>query len=222
MQPVRFGNYLFYQSEFKISSDNVLFFNFVKLPKKGVAVELGAGFGLGTVILAKRYPQTEIIAVEYQRELYDLLVKNLQLNGVKNVKPLLCDVRRIEKCLKPQIADAVYSNPPFWRKEYLTPETSKGEVYIKANYEVETTYLDFLRGAKYLLKSSKSFFFMFETQRLDKILCDLRRFKFQPKELQLVYPNKNKPSHVFFIRSVLGGKEGFLKVLPPLFGEDLG
>jgi tRNA1Val (adenine37-N6)-methyltransferase len=218
MQPVRFKNYLFYQSEFKISSDNILFFDFVRLPKRGTAVELGAGFGLGTVILARRYPQTEIIAVEYQRELYELLLKNLRLNDVKNVKPLLCDVRKIEDCLKPQIADAVYSNPPFWRKEYLTEETKKGEVYIKANYEVETSYTDFLKAAKYLLKSSKSFFFMFETQRLDSILCDLKRLKFQPKELQLVYPNNKKPSHVFFVHSVLGGKEGFLKVLPPLFG----
>ena len=216
---VEFRGFKFYQAEFKISSDNALFFDFVKLPKRGTVVELGAGFGLGTVLLAKRYPEVQIIALEYQPQLFELLKKNLTLNGVKNVKPLLCDVREIEKCLSPQIADAVYSNPPFWRKEFLTEKTSKGEVYVKANYEVETTYEHFLRAAKYLLKSSKVFFFMFETARLDEVLCRLRELKFSPRRLQLVYPKPKKFSHVFFAESVLGGKGGHLKVLPPLYSS---
>jgi tRNA1(Val) A37 N6-methylase TrmN6 len=152
------------------------------------------------------------VAVEYQKPLYGLLLKNLQLNGVENVKPLLCDVRQIEKCLKPQMADAVYTNPPFWRKEFLTPQSKKGEVYIKANYEVETTYRDFIRAGKYLLKSSKDFFLMMDTPRLDEVLCTLREFKFSPKELLLVFPKRDKPSHVFFVKSTLGGKGGNLKV----------
>ena len=209
---VSFRGYKFYQCEFKISSDNALFFDFVKLPKRGIAVELGAGFGLGTILLAKRYPQTKIVAVEYQKPLYELLLKNLQLNGVTNVQPLLCDIREIQKCLKPQIADAVYSNPPFWRREFLTPQTKKGEVYVKANYEVETSYKDFVRVAKYLLKSSKEFFLMMDSPRLDEVLCTLREFKFVPKELLLVFPKRGKPSHVFFAKSTLGGKEGNLRV----------
>jgi len=212
----------FLQNEFKASSDNLLFFKeFVKLPLRGVAVELGAGFGLGTVYLAKRYPQTEIVAVEYQKPLYDLLLKNLELNGVKNVNPLLCDVRKIERCLKPQIADAVYSNPPFWRKKFLK-DANKSEVYIKANYEVEADYKDFLKSAKYLLKSSKSLFFMFETPRMVEVICKLKSLKFTPKRLRLVFPKKGKSSHVFYIESVLGGKEGHLKVEEPLYSTPLG
>ena len=209
---VSFRGYSFYQGEFKISSDNALFFDFVRLPKRGVVVELGAGFGLGTILLAKRYPQTQIVAVEYQKPLYELLLKNLLLNWVTNVTPLLCDVRKIERCLEHQMADAVYTNPPFWRKEFLTPQTKKGKVYIRANYEVETTYRDFIRAGKYLLKSSKEFFLMMDTPRMDEVLCTLREFKFTPKELLLVFPKGGKPSHVFFVKSTLGGKGGNLKV----------
>ena len=209
---VEFRDLKFYQSEFKISSDNALFFDFVRLPKGGVAVELGAGFGLGTVLLAKRYPNTQIVAVEYQKPLYELLLKNLSLNGVENVKPLLCDVREIERCLPPQMADVVFSNPPFWRREYLNPSTKRGEVFVKANYEVETEYTHFLRAAKYLLKSHKEFFFMFDSKRLDEVLCRLRELKFAPLELRLVFPTEGKFSNVFFVRSKLGGKGGDLKV----------
>lgn len=212
MEKVKFGEFYFYQSEFKISSDNVLFFEFVKLPKRGVAIELGAGFGLGTVILAKRYPQTQIIAAEYQKPLFELLKRNLELNGVKNVKPLLCDIRKIESCLKPQRADVVYSNPPFWRREFLTENAKKGQVYIKANYEVETEYRDFVRAAKYLLKSYKDFFLMMDTPRLTSVLNTLREFKFQPYELKFIFPKRGKPSNVFFVRSRLGGKGENLKV----------
>ena len=202
----------FWQGEFKASSDNLLFFKeFVKLPKRGTVVELGAGFGLGTVLLAKRYPQTKIVAVEYQKPLYELLLRNIALNRVENVEPILCDVRKIEECLKPQVADAVYSNPPFWRREFLK-STAKGEVYIKANYEVETSFKDFLKAAKYLLKSTKRLFFMFETPRLVEVLCELKALKFSNKRLMFVFPKKGKSSHVFFVESVLGGKEGHLKV----------
>jgi FkbM family methyltransferase len=219
--PVKFGNYLFYQDEFKISSDNVLFFEFVKLPKRGTVVELGAGFGLGTVLLAKRYPETQIVAVEYQPALLELLKKNLALNGVENVKPLLCDVRKISRCLPPRVADAVYSNPPFWRREFLKEKTSKGEVYIKANYEVDTPYERFLEAAKYLLKSNKVFFFMFESARMDSVLCRLRDLKFAPRRLQPVYPKPGKVSHVFFVESVLGGKFDHLRLLPPVYSTEV-
>jgi len=215
---VEFQGLKFLQGDFKISSDNHLFFQFVRLPKGGTAVELGAGFGFGTIILAKRFPDTEIFAVEYQQELFKLLIKNLALNKVKNVRPLLCDIRKeIEDCFPKQFADTVYANPPFWKKEFLTEESKKSKVYILANYEVETTYKDFIRAAKYLLKSSKSFYLMMDTPRLVEVLESLRLYKFQPKELQLVYPNKEKPSHVFFVRSVLGGKGEGLKVLQPVY-----
>ena len=219
VKKVKFGNLTFYQTEFKISSDNVLFFEFVRLSKRGVAVELGAGFGLGTVLLAKRYPQTEILALEYQEELFELLKLNLELNSVRNVKPILCDIRSIENCLKPQIADVVFSNPPFWRREFLTEETKKGEVYIKANYEVETEYTDFVKAAKYLLKSSKDFYLMMDTPRLFEVLKNLESFKFRPLELKLIFPNSRKPSHVFFVRSRLGGKGGNLKVFQYTYSQ---
>ncbi len=211
IKKVSFRGFTFLQTSFRISSDNVLFFDFVKLPKKGTAVELGAGFGLGTILLASRYPQVEIVALEYQKELYDLLLENLKINRIGNVKPLLCDVRGIEDCLPSQIADAVYSNPPFWRKEFLK-DHKKDPIYVKANYEVETELKDFIRAAKYLLKSSKRFFLMFETPRLVETLCLLREYKFAPKRLKFVFPSQDKPSHVFFVESVLGGKGGFLKV----------
>jgi len=128
---VEFQGLKFLQGDFKISSDNHLFFQFVRLPKGGTAVELGAGFGFGTVILAKRFPDTEIFAVEYQQELFKLLIKNLALNKVKNVRPLLCDIRKeIEDCFPKQFADTVYANPPFWKKEFLTEESKKSKVYI--------------------------------------------------------------------------------------------
>jgi len=217
VRKVRFGEFVFLQGPFKISSDNALFFDFVRLPKGGRVFELGAGFGLGTIVLAKRHPDTKIVAVEYQRELFELLKENLKLNGIKNAEPILCDVRRIEKCFKPQEADAVYSNPPFWRREFLTENTSKDPVFVKANYEVETSLTDFVRAAKYLLKSSKRFFLMFETPRLVETLETLKEHKFVPKRLRFLHPNGRKPSHVFFVESTLGGKGGHLKVEPPLY-----
>ncbi len=213
--PIKFGQFLFLQRNFKISSDNVKFFEFVKLPKRGVAVELGAGFGLGTVMLAHRYPHTTIYAVEYQKSLYELLLKNLELNKVSNVKPVFCDLREIKKCLPSQIADVVYCNPPFWRKEFLNPSTKKGKEYIYANFEVDTTYRDFVEAALWLLKSYKRFFLMMDTPRFLEIVDFLRSKKLYPKRVKFVFPAKGKKSHVFFVESFLGKPTKELEVLPP-------
>jgi len=215
-EPITFEGLKFFQSSFKVSEDNADFFRFVEPPKRGVLVELGAGFGLGTVMLAKRRPRLRIVAVEYQPELVKLLRKNLELNGVKNAEVLPCDIRKVKDCLPPDFADAVVSNPPFWRREFLTPEAKKDEVYKRANYEVETPFGAFLEAAKYLLKSSKPLFFMFESARFDEVLKKLGELKFAASRVRFVHPTPYKASNVFFLKAVLGGRGGHLRVEPPL------
>jgi tRNA1(Val) A37 N6-methylase TrmN6 len=63
---------------------------------------------------------------------------------------------------------------------------------------------------------------MFETARLVEVLETLRVFKFSPRRMRFVYPNRRKPSHVFFVESVLGGKGKNLKVEQPIYSTPSG
>jgi len=59
----------------------------VKLEKRDkVVVDVGAGVGDFSILAARRLPRSEIRAYEPDENRFNLLVKNLELNGVKNVR----------------------------------------------------------------------------------------------------------------------------------------
>jgi 2-polyprenyl-3-methyl-5-hydroxy-6-metoxy-1,4-benzoquinol methylase len=62
--------YLYVFSVFKINTlrydkkENQFFFFMDQLPEKGTVLDVGANIGIMSVPLAKRFPQTQVIAIE--------------------------------------------------------------------------------------------------------------------------------------------------------------
>lgn len=53
-----------------------------------VVVDIGANFGLTSLYLAKKHPNIRVIAMEPVPSTYDLLVENLRINQISNVRPV--------------------------------------------------------------------------------------------------------------------------------------
>ena len=53
-----------------------------------VIVDIGANIGISTLYFRSKYPKTEIICIEASPINYDTLLKNIELNNVKNITPL--------------------------------------------------------------------------------------------------------------------------------------
>ena len=56
--------------------------------RASVFVDVGAHYGFFSVLAASRHPKLRVIAAEPARENFDILARNAQLNGLKNVEAL--------------------------------------------------------------------------------------------------------------------------------------
>ena len=91
-----------------------------KQVKQGeVVVDMFAGVGPYSILIAKRQPQARIIAIDINPEAYNYLEENILLNGVADrVTPLLGDSKQFSGKLG-GAADRIIMNFPSAAKEYL-------------------------------------------------------------------------------------------------------
>ena len=88
---------------------------FLKDRETPVVVDLCSGSGCIAVSLARLLPSAAVYAVEKSEAAFDYLKRNIGLNGVNNVTPVLGDVSD-SGCLDIKSADLILSNPPYVRR----------------------------------------------------------------------------------------------------------
>ena len=90
-----------------------------------------------------------------------------------------------------------------------------GDAMAIARHEVLCSFDDVARSAAALLKPGGSFFLVHRPFRLAEIFETLKKYKLEPKCMQLVYPFADKEPNMVLIESTRGGRSG-MKVLKPL------
>lgn len=113
-------------------------------------VELGAGQGVVSLCVATRFATSRVVAVERQDSLYELLVRNIEENGLGDrVEPMHADLRDFRELFDPHSAELVLCNPPYYR--HGERRMSEDAERAAARHEVEGTLADFVRAAQYVL-----------------------------------------------------------------------
>jgi len=87
-------------------------------------VVMFAGVGPFAIEIAKRVPSAKVIAIELNRYAYKYMLRNIQLNKVKNVKPVLGDVKRVAREYR-NFADRI-----------VMPLPKESHSFLDAAYEV--------------------------------------------------------------------------------------
>ena len=89
-------------------------FDFLKKKNDPIVFDLCSGSGCIAISVAKLCPNSTVYAVEKSDDAFNYLMKNIELNGVKNVKAVKGDV--FDKMSLSGIApDLILSNPPYIR-----------------------------------------------------------------------------------------------------------
>lgn len=89
-------------------------FDFLKKKNDPIVFDLCSGSGCIAISVAKLCPNSTVYAVEKSDAAFNYLMKNIELNGVKNVKAVKGDV--FDKTILFGIApDLILSNPPYIR-----------------------------------------------------------------------------------------------------------
>ncbi len=196
--------------------DSVLLANFVKSESnKNEIVDLCSGSGVIPVIISQKKKCGTIHAVELQKEMYNLLEKNIVNNALER-KILPYNVNLKEFRLNKKV-DIVVCNPPY--KKMGTGIANDNDVKFIARHEKECTLEDVFKCASSLLKQRGKLYLVHKPDRIVDLLSVARKYKLEAKTLRLVYPTiESSPSIVLVEYVYCGGNE--LSVLPPIIEYD--
>lgn len=196
--------------------DSVLLANFVESnSSNNVIVDLCSGSGVIPVILSQKKKFKQIYGVELQKEMYELLKKNISINSLE--KEIIAINLNIKEFRLESKVDVVVCNPPY--KEVGTGVQNENKVKYIARHEKECTLEDVFGCAKAILKQRGKLYVVHKPQRLSDLISIARKYKLEPKNIRFVFPKVNsKPSIVLIEYVYCGGNE--LNILPPLIEYD--
>ncbi|MBI5640990.1 MAG: tRNA1(Val) (adenine(37)-N6)-methyltransferase [Nitrospirae bacterium] len=205
---------------YRFSVDALLLACFVNVRYLKEIADLGAGSGVIGMLLAKRYPQANVLLLELQESLFGLAERNVSLNGLDDrVKVVLADIKDVGTILPKMSYDLVVSNPPF--RKPSSGRLSLGEEKAVARHELRLKLPDLAESASYLLRARGRFRMIFHPERIVDAFGTLRKNQLEPKRIRFVHNDMRAVSKIVLIEAVKGGSPG-LKIEKPLiiYGHD--
>lgn len=208
---------LYQDSEmFNFSIDSILLPNFVTLNKNIKKVlDIGCG-NLPVSLILTTKTKAKITAVEIQKDVYNIALKNLILNKLEDKIELINDdICNLYKEIPTETFDVVVCNPPFFKID-LKSHLNKNDYKTIARHEVNLNLDDLFKISKKLLKNNGIVTIVHRPERLIDIISTMKKYNIEPKKLQFVYPKKDKDANILLIEGTKNGKSG-VKIMPPLF-----
>jgi tRNA1Val (adenine37-N6)-methyltransferase len=200
---------------YRFSVDALLLEHFISAKRLKKGIELGAGSGIVSILLARRLRHLKIVAVEIQKTLAERAGRNVSLNNLDDsIEILEKDIRELKKVFPANAFDFSFSNPPF--RKTKTGRLSVFEERAVARHEIEITLPDLIKTASYLLKHSGKFFLIYHPFRLAELISLLQKSRLEPKKMRFVHSKAGGEAKMVLIEAVKGSGT-WLKVAPPLY-----
>jgi tRNA1Val (adenine37-N6)-methyltransferase len=200
---------------YRFSVDALLLAEFVSLGPDDAVVDLGAGCGIISLLLARKAAVRCIVGLELQGELVCQAKRNVQLNGLeKRIAVIQGDLRALP--LAPGCADVVVCNPPYrkGRSGRINPDPDKAI----ARHEIAMRLPDIMTAGKTLLKTGGKLALIYPANRLAEVVSSMRSRELEPKRLQVIFPDSESYGKLTMVEGRLGGNPD-LTILPPIFGQ---
>ncbi len=196
-------------------TDAFLLASFIKAQKSGVALELGGGTGIISLLCASREKFKTVYCAEIQEDFADIITRNASLNGLSEKIVTVCDdIRNIKSTTIGCEVDAVFSNPPYMKVD--SGKRNEHDEKFIARHEVFGDIGDFCACAKRVLKHGGSLYCVWRPDRLIDLLCAMRENNLEPKEMCFVHANTQAAPSMVLVRAKKGASPS-VKVYEPLF-----
>lgn len=204
------------KTNYRFSSDSVLLSNFAKCGSKDNVVEFCSGSGVISILLNEKCHPKTIVGFEIQKELYDMSVKSLKYNGIKNISFVNEPLNLAGTKITQGSIDVIICNPPYYE---VDPHKQINPKYKITKYETSTNLDDIFKTANQILKYGGKFYMVHIPERLQQILTTASKYLFQCKKINFVYPSQTKNlSHLVLLMFTKGGNRG-LEVPKPIILE---
>ena len=194
----------------RFGTDSVLLADFSRVRKSEKVVDMGAGTGVISLLLAAREPECSITAVEIIPEMARMAEKSVLLNHLeKNITVLEGDARNISDRTGHEFADVVVTNPPYLQTGHGL--TSPDPIRAAARGgENSCGIREWIQACSKVLKNGGRLYLIFPASDLPALLAALQAFHIEPKRIRGVAANETAPAKRVLVEGKKNGNPGLL------------
>ncbi len=204
---------------YRFSIDAVILAHFAATAASRQVVELGAGCGVVSLILARLCPQAQIRGIEIQAELAALAQQNCDDNKMADRVRIDCgDIKQLRpgKHLAP--VDWVVCNPPYYA--HGGGRINAGSQKAISRHEICATLRDFLQAGYRMLNISGRLTMIYPAARTVDLMVCLRSVGLEPKIVQPVCAQAGQDARLILVQAVKGGRAQLKWVFPLVIYDD--
>lgn len=200
---------------YRYSIEPFLLADFVHLSPACRVLDVGTGCGVIPLLLATRGETEEIVAIEIQKNLYDLAVGNVLNNGAKNrVRLIHDDFINLKPGAINGLFDIVISNPPY--RKLNTGRMNPNREKAVARHEVSMNLESLSAGANDFLQEGGTFTLAYPPMRLTEVLEQLCSHKLFPARLRFIHGSQSAEARIFLVEAIKGQRSDCV-IDPPLY-----
>jgi|ERR1700674_608088 len=199
---------------YRFSVDAILLGRFARARRRDRVLELGAGCGVISMMLAALYGPREVVALEIQPAMAVLIARNARLNSLAQVSAVCADLReRNIAGLKPGSFDLVVANPPYRARHTGRESPNPGRRIARGS--AEGSLADFIGAAARYARFGATIAIVFAASRSAELIALMRAHALEPKRIRFVHPRLELPATTILIAAAKGGGVE-VKIEPPL------
>jgi tRNA1Val (adenine37-N6)-methyltransferase len=199
---------------YRFSVDSILLARYARPRRQIRILELGAGCGVVSVVLAALHQPKEAVAVEVQPPLAAMIEHNARLNGIAALRAICADVRETIPELRAERFDYVVANPPY-RAATRGRESPDAQRRI-ARGGGGATLSEFIAAAARYVRHGGKLAIVFTASRTAELVTEMRQQTFEPKRIRFIHPMPGEAATMILLEARKGGGVETI-VEPPLF-----
>jgi len=189
---------------YRFSIEAILLGRFARARSRDRVLELGAGCGVVSIMMAALYRPREIVAIEIQPSLAEMAARNAALNEFVSVRAVCADLRtRRIAGVEAAGFDLVIANPPY--RAAATGRENPDHGRRLARGESAATLADFASAARRYARRGGRVAFVFAARRSADLISAMRSNQLEPKRIRFVHPRISMPASVVLIEARAGG-----------------
>jgi tRNA1Val (adenine37-N6)-methyltransferase len=189
---------------YRFSIEAVLLARFARATTRDRVLELGAGCGVVSIMMAVLYRPREVVAIEIQPALSEMIARSAAINGLKSVRAVCADIRHKKIAdVEPASFDLIVANPPYRAPASGRENPDHGRRVARG--EGDTVLADFVAAARRYARTGGRVSFVFTARRSAELISAMRSKQLEPKRIRFVHPRIAMPASVMLVEARVGG-----------------
>jgi tRNA1Val (adenine37-N6)-methyltransferase len=189
---------------YRFSIEAVLLARFARATTRDRVLELGAGCGVVSIMMATLCRPREVVAIEIQPALAEMIARSAAINGLKSVRAVCADIRHKKIAgVEPASFGLIVANPPYRAPASGRENPDHGRRVARG--EGDTVLADFVAAARRHSRAGGHVAFVFTARRSAELISAMRSKQLEPKRIRFVHPRIAMPASVMLIEARVGG-----------------